>query len=107
LPAWLQRLSTRSGGSSRRATHRRPGGRRRRRARIRKRGETVRAWVVKKPGDRDSQRNKNSSTGAKSELAKPTNTRAIIEFRDQLPRTTVGKVLKRELVQEYKEKQSG
>ena len=33
----------------------------------------------------------------------PKSAASLIEFRDELPRTTVGKVLKRELVKEYED----
>ena len=64
------------------------------------RGETVKAWVVLKPGeelDADDIR-----AWCKERLAKykvPTE----VEFRDELPKTTVGKILRRELVREHKE----
>ncbi len=64
------------------------------------RGETVKAWVVLKPGEEleaDDIR-----AWCKERLAKykvPTE----IEFRDELPKTTVGKILRRELVREHKE----
>ena len=69
-----------------------------------KRGETVMAWVVKKPGDPTTE--KEIIEWSKGELAAYKYPR-IIEFRDQLPKTTVGKVLKRELVREYKEQANG
>jgi long-chain acyl-CoA synthetase len=64
------------------------------------RGETVKAWVVLKPGesaDEDEIRD-----WCKERLAKfkvPTH----VEFRDELPKTTVGKILRRELVRQHKE----
>jgi len=59
------------------------------------RGETVKAWIVVKPGE-------NLTTEAvqswcRQRLA-PFKVPTQIEFRDQLPKSTVGKVLKRELV---------
>jgi long-chain acyl-CoA synthetase len=69
-----------------------------------KRGETVRAWIVKKPGDPTTEQQ--IIDWCKNELAAYKYPRQI-EFRNELPKTIVGKVLKRELVQEYKEKQSG
>jgi len=39
---------------------------------------------------------------SKGELAKYKYPR-LIEFRDELPKTTVGKILKRELVKEHKQ----
>jgi long-chain acyl-CoA synthetase len=65
-----------------------------------KRGETVKAWIVKKPGDMTSE--EEIITWSKDHLAKYKYPR-LIEFRDELPRTTVGKVLKRELVDEYEQ----
>ncbi|MGD2252843.1 MAG: long-chain fatty acid--CoA ligase [Anaerolineales bacterium] len=67
------------------------------------RGETVKAWVVLKPGetaDVDEIR-----AWCKERLADykvPTH----VEFRDELPKTTVLKVLRRELVRQEAEKQS-
>lgn len=64
------------------------------------RGETVKAWVVLKPGesaDADEIR-----AWCKENLAVfkvPTQ----VEFRDELPKTTVGKILRRELVRQDKE----
>jgi long-chain acyl-CoA synthetase len=66
-----------------------------------KRGETVMAWVVKKPGDAISEQE--LIDWSKTQLAKYKYPR-IIEFREELPKTTVGKVLKRELIKEQKEK---
>ena len=62
-----------------------------------KRGETVKAWVVKKPGSRLTE--EALREWSKERLARYKYPR-LIEFREQLPRTTVGKVLKWELVQE-------
>jgi long-chain acyl-CoA synthetase len=66
------------------------------------RGETVKAWVVLKP-------NENATAEEIREWCKermaafkvPTD----VEFRDELPKTTVGKVLRRELVRQDREKQ--
>jgi len=66
-----------------------------------KRGETVMAWVVKKPDDATTEQE--LIDWSKGQLAKYKYPR-IVEFRDELPKTTVGKVLKRELVKERKEK---
>ena len=66
-----------------------------------KRGETVKAWVVKQPGV--SVTAEEIVEWSKKELAAYKYPR-LIEFRDELPKTTVGKVLKRELVKEHKEK---
>jgi long-chain acyl-CoA synthetase len=64
------------------------------------RGETVKAWVVLKPGE--SATEEELRTWAKEHMASfkvPT----IVEFRQELPKTTVGKILRRELVREHKE----
>lgn len=66
-----------------------------------RRGETVKAWVVKHPGDATTEQELVEWT--KTQLAKYKYPRQI-EFRDELPKTTVGKVLKRKLVEEEKEK---
>lgn len=66
------------------------------------RGETVKAWVVVKPGETLTE--DEVKAWCKERLAKfkvPTH----IEFREELPKTTVGKVLRRELVREHKEKE--
>lgn len=66
------------------------------------RGETVKAWVVIKPGQTLSEEEVRS--WCKERLAKykvPTQ----VEFRNELPKTTVGKILRRELVREHKEKE--
>lgn len=64
------------------------------------RGETVKAWVVLKPGE--SMSDDEVKDWCRERLAKykvPTH----VEFRDELPKTTVGKVLRRELVRQDKE----
>ncbi len=65
------------------------------------RGEAVKAWVVLKPGETaDAEEIRD---WCKERLAKykvPTE----VEFRDELPKTNVGKILRRELVREHKEK---
>lgn len=66
-----------------------------------KRGETVKAWVVKKENDPTTEQE--MITWSKTQLAKYKYPR-IIEFRSELPKTSVGKVLKRELVKETQEK---
>jgi long-chain acyl-CoA synthetase len=66
-----------------------------------KRGETVKAWIVKKPDDPTTA--DEIIEWSKKELAAYKYPRHI-EFRDELPKTTVGKVLKRELVKEHKER---
>ena len=65
------------------------------------RGETVKAWIVPKPGETLTEQE--ILDWCKERLAKykvPTQ----IEFRAELPKTTVGKILRRELVREHKEK---
>jgi long-chain acyl-CoA synthetase len=64
------------------------------------RGETVKAWVVLKPGETAT--DEEIKEFCKEKLAKfkvPTH----VEFRDELPKTTVGKILRRELVRQHKE----
>lgn len=64
------------------------------------RGETVKAWVVVSPGETLTE--EEVKEFAKEKLAKykvPTH----VEFRDELPKTTVGKILRRELVRQHKE----
>jgi len=65
-----------------------------------KRGETVVAWIVKRPGDTTTE--DEIKAWSKTQLAAYKYPRVII-FRDELPKTTVGKVLKRDLVKEKKE----
>ncbi|UCG23545.1 MAG: long-chain fatty acid--CoA ligase [Chloroflexota bacterium] len=65
-----------------------------------RRGETVKAWIVKREGDPTTE--EEIVAWSRDQLAKYKYPR-LIEFRDELPRTTVGKVLKRELVKEYEE----
>ena len=65
------------------------------------RGETVKAWIVIKPGETITE--DEIKTFCKEKLANykvPTH----IEFRNELPKTTVGKILRRELVRQHKEK---
>jgi long-chain acyl-CoA synthetase len=66
------------------------------------RGETVKAWVVLKPNE--SATADEIREWCKERMAAfkvPTH----VEFRDELPKTTVGKVLRRELVRQDREKQ--
>lgn len=65
-----------------------------------RRGETVKAWCVKKPDSTLTE--EELIEWSKERLAKYKYPR-LIEFREELPRTTVGKVLKRELVKEEEE----
>ncbi len=65
------------------------------------RGETVKAWIVLKPGETATE--EEIKEFCKDRLAKfkiPTH----VEFRNELPKTTVGKILRRELVRQHKEK---
>jgi len=67
------------------------------------RGESVKAWVVLKPGVSAS--SDEIRAWCKERLAAykvPTQ----VEFRDELPKTTVGKVLRRELVRQDRESSS-
>jgi long-chain acyl-CoA synthetase len=64
------------------------------------RGETVKAWVVLKPGQTATE--EDIRNWCKEHMAKfkvPT----LVEFRPELPKTTVGKILRRELVRQHKE----
>jgi len=67
------------------------------------RGETVKAWIVLKPGETLTA--EEVKAWCKERLAAykvPTH----IEFRSELPKTTVGKILRRELVRQHKESSS-
>jgi long-chain acyl-CoA synthetase len=67
------------------------------------RGETVKAWVVLKPGETATEEEIREFCKAKMAPFKvPTQ----VEFRNELPKTTVGKVLRRELVKEHMEKEA-
>lgn len=64
------------------------------------RGETVKAWIVVKPGETLTE--DEVKAWCKERLAAykvPTH----IEYRSELPKTTVGKILRRELVRQHKE----
>jgi len=64
------------------------------------RGETVKAWIVLKEGETATE--DELKAFCKESLAAykvPTH----FEFRDELPKTTVGKILRRELVRQHKE----
>jgi long-chain acyl-CoA synthetase len=64
------------------------------------RGETVKAWIVLKPGETAGP--DDIKAWCKERLAAykvPTH----YEFRTELPKTTVGKILRRELVRQHKE----
>ncbi|MGB8214667.1 MAG: long-chain fatty acid--CoA ligase [Anaerolineales bacterium] len=63
------------------------------------RGETVKAWVVLKPGQ--TLKGSELQAWCRERLA-PFKIPTELEFRSELPRSTLGKVLKRELVQNKK-----
>lgn len=64
------------------------------------RGETVKAWVVVKPGETLTE--EELKAFCKEHLA-PYKVPTHYEFRTELPKTTVGKILRRELVRQHKE----
>jgi len=68
------------------------------------RGETVKAWVVLKPGETATE--EEIREYCKKNMA-PFKVPTQVEFRSELPKTTVGKVLRRELVREHMEKLAG
>jgi len=64
------------------------------------RGETVKAWIVLKEGETATEDELKAFCKEKLAAYKvPTH----YEFRDELPKTTVGKILRRELVRQHKE----
>jgi long-chain acyl-CoA synthetase len=64
------------------------------------RGETVKAWIVTKPGETLTEEEIKAFCREKLAAFKvPTH----VEFRNELPKTTVGKILRRELVRQHKE----
>ncbi len=65
------------------------------------RGETVKAWVVLKPGETATV--DEIRAWCKERLA-PYKVPTHVEFRDELPKTMVGKILRRELVRQEKER---
>jgi long-chain acyl-CoA synthetase len=67
------------------------------------RGETVKAWVVVKPGE--SLTVEEVREWCKERLAN-FKVPSEVDFRDELPKTTVGKILRRELVRQHKEASS-
>jgi long-chain acyl-CoA synthetase len=67
------------------------------------RGETVKAWIVLKPGE--SADEAELKAWCKERLA-PYKVPTHYEFRSELPKTTVGKILRRELVRQHKETSS-
>ena len=64
------------------------------------RGETVKAWIVLKPGETATP--DEIKAFCKERLA-PYKVPSHYEFRKELPKTTVGKILRRELVRQHKE----
>jgi long-chain acyl-CoA synthetase len=68
------------------------------------RGETVKAWIVLKPGESSTE--EEIRDYCKKNMA-PFKVPTQVEFRSELPKTTVGKVLRRELVREHMEKLAG
>ena len=64
------------------------------------RGETVKAWVVLKPDETSDA--EEIQEWCRERLA-PFKVPTHVEFRDELPKTTVGKILRRELVRQDKE----
>lgn len=67
------------------------------------RGETIKAWIVLKPGETATQ--DEIKAFCKERLA-PYKVPSYYEFRKELPKTTVGKILRRELVRQQKETDS-
>ncbi len=67
-------------------------------------GETVKAWVVLKPGETATV--DDIRAWCKDKLTDYKIPREI-EFRPELPKTQIGKILRRELVREHKEKAGG
>jgi long-chain acyl-CoA synthetase len=65
------------------------------------RGETVKAWVVLKPGETSTE--EEIREWCKQQMA-PFKVPTQVEFRSELPKTTVGKVLRRELVKQHTDK---
>lgn len=64
------------------------------------RGETVKAWIVLKPGQ---QADVEEIRGWCKERLAPFKVPTHVEFRDEIPKTTVGKILRRELVKQHVE----
>ncbi len=68
-----------------------------------KRGETVKAYVVLKEGETCTE---DEIRAFCKERIAPYKVPAMVEFRKELPKTQAGKVLRRQLVQEEKDKQA-
>ena len=69
-----------------------------------KRGETVKAWVVLQPGEQLTVEEVREWCKGKLAAYKIP---SEVEFREELPKTTVGKILRRELIRQHKEEASG
>ena len=69
------------------------------------RGETIKAWVVLKPGEQATEEELVEWAKSSGKLAAYERPR-IVEFRDELPKTMVGKVLRRVLVEQEKANES-
>jgi long-chain acyl-CoA synthetase len=67
------------------------------------RGETVKAYIVQQPGAMLTEADVKAYCG---ERLTPYKVPKLVEFRETLPRTMVGKVLRRVLVAEEREKQA-
>ena len=67
------------------------------------RGETVKAWIVLKPGETATEQ---EIKGFCKERLAAYKVPTHYEFRRELPKTTVGKILRRELVRQHKESPS-
>ncbi|MDW8226808.1 MAG: long-chain fatty acid--CoA ligase, partial [Anaerolineales bacterium] len=65
------------------------------------RGETVKAWIVLRPGETLTA--EEVQAWCRERLA-PFKVPTHIEFREQLPKSTVGKILKRELIRQEQER---
>ncbi|HEY44302.1 MAG TPA: long-chain fatty acid--CoA ligase, partial [Anaerolineae bacterium] len=68
------------------------------------RGETVKAWVVLK---KDETATVDEIRAWCKERMAPFKVPTHVEFRDELPKTTVGKILRRELQSQEKEREEG
>jgi long-chain acyl-CoA synthetase len=67
------------------------------------RGETIKAWVVLKPGQTATKEEIVEWAKDSGQLAAYERPR-LVEFRDELPKTLVGKVLRRSLLEDEKKK---
>jgi long-chain acyl-CoA synthetase len=67
------------------------------------RGEVVKAWVVVKPGQTMTEDEVKDC--CRESLAKYKVPRQV-EFRTELPKTTVGKTLRRELIRQHNEQEA-